>query len=228
MPQKDHLKLLVDVGELHALLSGSGDFHTFLQRVVSLVADHMATSVVSIYLFHEIEEELVLEATHGLAESAAGQVRLGLGEGLVGLALKELRPIVEAQASTNPNFKHFPSINEERYESFLAVPIRRGISRIGVLVAQREERAPFTRADTSALRATASQLATAIENGRALIDLQAQRVSPGKKSRSVDLPSFIRGKGASDASAQAPAAVLQPEQARTKAVAETASYTLED
>ena len=61
-------------------------------------------------------------------------LRTGLGEGLVGRALKELRPLCVADASKQPGYRFFEELHEEPFESFLAVPIRRGITRIGMMV----------------------------------------------------------------------------------------------
>jgi phosphotransferase system, enzyme I, PtsP len=121
--RKDHLGLLIDVGELSALLAGSNDFRTFLQQVVEMVARHLRADVASIYLYDDETEALRLEATHGLAPEAVGRVEMKLGEGLVGAAIKELRPLCEHNASANPKFKPFPGIGEERYESFLAAEV---------------------------------------------------------------------------------------------------------
>ena len=61
---------------------------------------------VPIYLYDDDNEELILRATLGLAKSSIGKVRMKIGEGITGTAMKELRPIREARATTNPAFKH--------------------------------------------------------------------------------------------------------------------------
>jgi len=55
-----------------------------------------------------------------------------------GLAVKELRPICEREASRNAGFKHFPGIGEEGFESFLVVPILRGQTRIEIAKLHRD------------------------------------------------------------------------------------------
>lgn len=202
-----HLTLLCDIGELGALLAGSSDVETFLQKIVSMVATHLQTDVCSIYLYDESASELVLKATHGLNQSSIGHVRLKLGDGLVGQSLKELRPILEGKASENPNFKYFEETGEERFNSFLATPILRGIEKIGVLVIQKEQPESFTEFDAIALRATAAQLAGAIENARVLIDLNTDR-TPQSKTTSDRPHLLIRGQSASEGSALAPITVL--------------------
>ena len=181
---KDHLGLLCDVGELSALLSGSANIESFLREIVALVAKHLEANVCSIYLYDEDAEELVLRANVGLKPDSVGNVRLKVGEGLTGLALQQLRPIIENKASQNPHYKYFPDIDEEAFESFLAVPIQKGIERIGAVVVQRAEDHPFDDNDVMALRATASQLAGAIENAKLLMQV-------GEEHEDVNVPELL-------------------------------------
>jgi len=167
--RKDNVDLICSIGELAGLFEKSQSLEDFLQTVVSIVAHHMRAAVCSVYLYEEETQELVLTATQGL--KLDNQVRLKLGEGLTGTALKELRPIREGSGSKNPNFKFIPGISEEKYQAFLAVPILRGLSRVGVLVLQDPVMDYFEENDTKALQAIAAQLATTIENAKLLIAL---------------------------------------------------------
>jgi len=191
----DHLGLLCDVGELSALLAGKADIGTFLDRTVRVVADRLAADVCSVYLYEDDDDELVLTATIGLNPEAVGRVRLKRGEGLVGACLKELRPICSECASRNPNYRRFPEAEEDSYQAFLAVPILRGLERVGVLVCQRTADRPFVENDVAALRAIASQLAGMIENARVIMSAH----HAGERDRDADRsgPRVIRGQPAS-------------------------------
>ncbi|MFT5126547.1 MAG: phosphotransferase system enzyme I (PtsP), partial [Rhodothermales bacterium] len=167
----DRLGMLCDIGELHAVLAGSANIDAFLQQLVATVSRHMQVDVCSIYLFDDKTRILTLAATYGLNPNLAGELKLGPGEGLVGTALQEARAIIVGKASGAPNFKYIPGLDEERFESFLAVPIMRGIERVGVLVVQREQQDRFGNSDILALRAVTSQLAGAVENARIFVDL---------------------------------------------------------
>jgi len=208
----DHMQLIYDIGELSGIFTTSTSIETILQRIVVLVAGHMRTDVCSIYLFDEAAEELVLKATKGLHPDSVDRVRLKLGEGIAGFALQEGQPICERKASMHPQFKFFPGIYEERYEAFLAVPMLRGIARIGVLVVQRELQNSFRKQDVMALRAVASQLCTIIENARLLMQLEQRREEHGAPVVPGDLK-FIKGKAASEGFAYAEASVLDNEHA---------------
>ncbi len=157
------------------MLAGSANIEAFLQRIVEMVAEHVDAAVCSIYIYEDDSEELVLKATTGLNPSSIGQVRLHPGEGLVGHAFKDQEPICEPAASQSPRYKHFTDINEEPFDAFLAVPIIRGIEKVGVLVVRRESGNDFTGNDVMAMRATASQLASHIENARILMALRGRR-----------------------------------------------------
>ncbi|MDA3874894.1 MAG: GAF domain-containing protein, partial [Kiritimatiellae bacterium] len=169
---KDNVDLICDISELAGLFEKSQSLSDFLQSAVSIVAFPRRAAVCSIYLYEEKSEMLTLAATQGLNADAVGKVSLKLGEGIVGTAMKELRPICEGHGSLNPHFKRIDGIFEENYEAFLAVPILlRGVMRVGVLVTQDPQPNYFHENDTNALKAISSQLAVVIENAKLLMSL---------------------------------------------------------
>ncbi|MBW2602751.1 MAG: phosphoenolpyruvate--protein phosphotransferase [Deltaproteobacteria bacterium] len=205
---RDHLNLLCDIGELANLIIGSTDIEGFLQQAVEMVASHLDADVGSIYLYDDAARDLVLKATVGLNPSAVGRVRMKFGEGLVGKTLESLRPICEKRASRNPGFKYFEETDEDRFESFLAVPIHRGNEKIGVLVVQHEHPGYFDDIDVMAMRAIASQLTGAIENARLMIG-QDRKTVPFREDDLLERLRFIKGKTASGGFAHAPVTVLK-------------------
>lgn len=170
--KRNHTQLICNIGELVGLFVDTTSLEAFLQKIVEMVSEHMGSEVCSIYLFYDETEELVLKATRGLKPGAIGKVRLKLGEGLTGIAMKEMRPICERNASQAAGYRYFSEIGEEAYESFLAVPIARGQTRIGALVIQNKRKDYFDAEDVQAVRAIASQLANTIEMAKVLISLE--------------------------------------------------------
>lgn len=166
--KKRNVELVCDMAELISQSEDSQDRRAILQRVVTSVAQHMRADVCSIYIYNEENEELVLRATEGLCPEAIGKVKLKLGEGITGCAVRDLCPICAGEASKSDSYKFFPGINEEKYESFLVVPIFLGMRRIGALVVQSHETNCFSPNDVKALRAIVAQLATMIENAQLL------------------------------------------------------------
>jgi phosphotransferase system, enzyme I, PtsP len=200
MPERniaEHLKLMADIGEVTALLAESPDLQGFLDRAVVMVSDHLRAEVCSIYLYDERSHLLSLSATRGLSVDAVGSIQLKVGEGLVGKALKELRPICVAHASRTPDYRFFPEVGEEAYEALLAVPILRGIEKIGVLVVQRDETNGFTDTEVIAMRALTAQLATAIETARAFLQIAQPEVPESLAPLGDDAELFVPGRSAS-------------------------------
>ena len=95
----DSEQLLYDISELNHLFRDSASIETLLDKAVEMVAQRTGSAVCSIYLYDPQEQELVLRATKGLNPESVGRVRLKLGQGLTGLALKEMRPVCETDAS---------------------------------------------------------------------------------------------------------------------------------
>ena len=193
----DQIKLLCDIGELNHLFRDSVSVENILHRIVELVSLHIKSDVCSIWLYDEDVDELVLRATKGLNQEAVDHVKMKLGEGIAGTALKELRSITTTKASTHPDCKLFIGTGEEQFDNFMAVPISRGITRIGVLVLRRMKRKKFVNEDILACKAVGSQLANIIENARFLMSMHSPQE---KKTQTLpdSEPIFIRGKSASD------------------------------
>jgi len=227
--KRDHTKLICGISELNSLFEDAPSLETFLQKIVDMIADHMHSEVCSIYLYYEDRGELVLTATYGLHPDSIGKVTMKLGEGLTGLALKELRPICESSAQDNPNFKYFPGIGEERFESFLAVPIIRGQTKIGVMVTQNLKKNYFTSEDVSVCRAITSQLANTIETTKLLMMLREVQQGKVETPKVQDLK-FIKGRVGSEGFAFCEAVVLDVESFRRLSEARNFSirYTVED
>lgn len=170
--KKNHFNLLCDIGEVASLLSETSEIQNYLSQTVDLVARHLDADVCSIYLYEDKENELVLRATKGLNPGAVGLVRMKPGEGLVGTAFESFEVVCEGNAQQNPKFKYFIEADEDAYHSFICVPIRRGVEKIGALTVQRREYDWFDDFDVRALKAAASQLAGSLENIRLLIEIR--------------------------------------------------------
>jgi phosphotransferase system, enzyme I, PtsP len=204
--EKDNIDLVCSIGELSSLFTKTTNVSGFLQEVVNLVADHMNTDVCSVLLFEESSGELVLRATKGLNPDFINKTRLKAGEGLSGKVLQELKPICEGNAFDNPEYKIVPGLEEENYHSFLAVPIRRGLTPIGVLSVHDRQKNYFDERDIKALRAIASQLAATLENIEILMEIHKDT----RKEEIIDKNklTFIKGKAASGGIAEGSAYIL--------------------
>jgi phosphotransferase system enzyme I (PtsP) len=219
---------LYDINDLGHLFRESVSIETLLDKAVEMVAARTKSAVCSIYLYDPAEQMLVLQATKGLNPQSVGNVRLKIGEGLAGLALQQMQPICEKDASRNPHYRFFPGIQEELYEAFLALPIARGISKIGVLVLQRSTGESFAEADITALQTVAAQLGNIIENAQFLLRMHEQHERV-EHATPTELK-FVKGKSAAGGFAYAPAMVIDKQKSLAHLLRRDFStpYTLKD
>ncbi len=199
--------LVCDVAELISVFDAEKKDRNILQRVVATVAWHMRAAVCSIYVYDEEQRVLTLRVTHGLRPDAVGKVKLALGEGITGQAVQDLRPICVGEASKSSWYRHFPGIEEEKYEAFLAVPILRGMRRIGALVVQDGVPDYFKANDIKALRSIATQLAAVIENAQLLGEAH-EEVGSGTVRKPIAKKSILHGRSASPGTARGRALAL--------------------
>lgn len=152
--------------DLSTIRSTDGDPAKVLARLVSLIHERLEVDVCSVYLLEPDRTTLVLAATVGLSSSGIGKVRMQIDQGLVGIAAEQLSPCAVQEASTHPRYKLFPELGEERFHSFLGVPVLdRGLLQ-GVLTVQTREPRLFSEAEVAATAAAAEQLAPVIGEAR--------------------------------------------------------------
>jgi phosphotransferase system enzyme I (PtsP) len=137
-----HLTILEDIS---TLISHSRDLQQTLNSIVATVSERMGTEVCSIYILDRQNKRLTLRATMGLDEESVGKVSMGTGEGLTGLVIEKMKPVMVVDALKHPRYKYFPETHEERFHSFLGVPLIDKKLPLGVLVVQTSRRREFSR-----------------------------------------------------------------------------------
>ncbi len=147
-------------------VNAARDMKTALAIIVSRVKQAMGTQVCSVYLRNP-SGDYVLMATDGLNANAVGKVRLRPGEGLVGRVVMREEPVNLEHAETHPSYQYFPETGEERFSSFLGVPIIHHRKVLGVLVVQQVEQRRFDEGDEAFLVTMSAQLAGVIAHAEA-------------------------------------------------------------
>jgi len=164
MPERTETESRKLLRRLQASLAEAGAGQERLDRITHLIADSMGTEVCSIYLLRD-SDTVELCATEGLAPEAVHVTRMRLGEGLVGRVARDARPINTPNAPAARGFRYMPETGEERYSSFLGVPIQRLGERLGVLVVQSKEARSYSEDELYALEVVAMVLAEMTELG---------------------------------------------------------------
>ncbi len=133
-----------------------------LELIVSRVKKAMEVDVCSVFLTDEESGVHTLMATDGLNTDAIGKVRLASNDGLVGFVSQRQELVNLNAAAEHPKFRYFPETGEERYNSFLGVPIIHYRRELGILVVQHLEARRFSNDESAFLITIAAQLAGAI------------------------------------------------------------------
>src|SRR6266436_5168877 len=162
---KDRLALIEHLSAIGG--EHSEDLRETLNEVVSAIAAGMEAEVSSLYLFDPQRERVVLRATIGLDRESVGKVSMRISEGLVGLVLEKDEPVYVPDAISHPRYKYFPETGEERFHTFLGVPVHDGRKKpLGVLVAQTLERRKFNKSEIRLLSTAANQVAQILSHFR--------------------------------------------------------------
>ncbi len=150
------ISIIEDVGRIIAGSSGPAET---LREIVSLVAGKFCVDVCSIYVFDEERKCLSLVATFGLSEEMVGKIYMRLNEGLTGLVIEEMRPVFVKNPARHPRYKYFEGSGEERYHSFLGLPLVYHGEALGVLVIQTVDETAIGESDIPIFSMISSQIA---------------------------------------------------------------------
>lgn len=163
-------------------VSAARNLQTALSIIVRRVRKAMNTDVCSVYLFDPQRGRYVLMNTLGLNAAAIGQVSLAPSEGLVGYVGQREEPLNLDDAPLHPRYRYLPETGEEKFCSFLGVPIIHQRHALGVLVVQHKIKRRFDEGEEAFLVTIAAQLAAVLahaqSNGSAFL-------LPGGKFNSV-------------------------------------------
>jgi phosphotransferase system enzyme I (PtsP) len=166
-------------------VNSARDLQEALDVIVLRVQKAMETEVCSVYLLDPATNRYILMATEGLYPQAVGQVSLGYSEGLIGLVGSREEPINLEDAPSHPRYRYFPETGEERFRSFLGVPIIHHRRVLGVLVVQqRESFRCFNEGEESFLVTISAQLAGVIAHSEATGAISALSLT-GEEAKDV-------------------------------------------
>jgi len=183
MPRKPGSKIgVTTLEDISALILQSHDLDETLRNIVTLVARRMHTDVCSIYLLDSDNETLRLQASKGLSRKAVGKVTLRIGEGLTGMAAQKRHAIAIEEPQEHPSYRYFKETGEERFHSFLGIPLFDRNNHLGVIVLQTKTPRQFNKEEISALSTIAFQVTSIVINARLLDSIrihqeEGQRVS---------------------------------------------------
>jgi GAF domain-containing protein len=148
------------------VVASSPDLDRVLEGVVDLLTE--ATDCHACFVYLRDGERLRLRAASRVYAHLVGRVDMGVDEGLAGWVARNGTPeFIRDDAMSDPRMRYVPEIEEERFQSMVAVPIpARSGPALGTVVLHTEAPREFDEGVLTFLVHTASLVAGAIENAR--------------------------------------------------------------
>jgi len=149
------------------IIGSTLDLRTMLQEIVGLVSGVTRADACFIYLHEPAQDSLVLSASKTPHPGEIGQIRLKMGEGLTGWVAEHKKPLaLPEKAHEDHRFKFFQNLPEDKFESFLSVPILIKDAVVGVINVQHRKAHTHAERTQKLLTTIARQVGGALENAR--------------------------------------------------------------
>lgn len=152
-----------------------------LAHIVTRLSEELQVDVCSLYIAMD-DNQLELAATHGLSQSAIG-IHMSFSQGLTGKVARTRHSLSVKKPSEHPDYYHINASGEEKYQSYLGIPLLRNDLLMGVLVVQTVRPKMFFMSEISALydagRRMMDQLGSAQAGESSRANYQAAQVAAG-------------------------------------------------
>jgi phosphotransferase system enzyme I (PtsP) len=184
-------KLLTILKHISEIIADGSRDRAILQDIVEFLSESLNVEVCSIYIYDKSSDELVLNATCGLALDSVGNVRMHSGEGLTGYSFAQQKILNIKNPEKHPNFVYFDNSGEDIYHSFLSVPLIAGGIPVGILVIQRKTPEEFSGIIVDMAKSLSSQLAHLIINVHLIKELSDEQLSDSGSQKNSKLTTQV-------------------------------------
>ena len=141
-----------------------------LRLIVIVTAQMMKSKICSLMLVDEKKGEISIRATQSMSEEYNKKPPLKIGEGVVGMAVLDKKPITIMDVTAKDSgYKYRDIAAKAGLKSFLCVPMIVKGKVIGVIDCYTQKPHKFTDTEINILTAVANQAAVAIENTELLV-----------------------------------------------------------
>jgi len=151
---------LTTLVEINHEITSILDLDELLRKIAELTQRIVPYQIFAIFLSDEENQELYYRFAIGHDKEVVRTLRLPIGEGIIGTAAKERKPVVVDDVRTDPRY----IVAVEAARSELAIPLISKNRVVGVLDIESPEVGYFREEQVRLLNLLASQIAIAIEN----------------------------------------------------------------
>jgi len=140
-----------------------------LKLIVSLTANVMKAKICTLWLLDEKTNELKVRATQAMSRDYLKARSIKVGEGILGMVVKEKRPVAIEDVNKSDQYKEKALAQKEGLVSMLSVPMLVKDRVIGVINCYTTTVRKFTKSEIELLSTVANQAAVAIENTELMV-----------------------------------------------------------
>ena len=176
--KREKISILEDIGKI---LTDSTNPEVTFNNLIELIAKKWKIDVCSVYRFDSKLKILTLIATTGLSKDQINKIQMSVDEGLTGLVMEKMEPVFVVEPSKHKRFKYFEKSGEEKYQTFLGVPLVYMNKILGVMVIQTIKKDALSKSDISLLSSLAIQISGTIAYSGLLEKLSKEREAKSSK-----------------------------------------------
>jgi uroporphyrinogen-III synthase len=146
-------------------ISSAAPLQNVLNDVVEFAAAVVRCDSCMVYVLEN--EDLVLRASMNPHPEVVNRLKMKLGQGITGWVAQHLEPVIVARgAYEDTRFKLFNELPEDRFESFLSIPVVSGGRLVGVINVQNRAQHSFSKREISLIATLGFLVGAEIERAR--------------------------------------------------------------
>lgn len=168
--------------ELGSRIAAANPLREVLDRVIEFASTVVKSD--SCFVFVLEDDELVLRASKNPHPNEVDRLTLRVGEGITGWVAEHRQPVAIARnAFQDPRFQFFNELPEDRFESFLSVPVLCRGRLVGVINLQNREPHSYSKLEIRLISAIGFLVGAEIEMAR--LEEKSSQLSAELESRKV-------------------------------------------
>lgn len=180
--QKENEPALSILHEIGSRMAAASPLREVLDRIIDFACS--VARFDSCFIFVLEEDELLLRASKNPHPDEVGHLSLRLGEGITGWVAKHHQPVAIARnAFHDPRFQFFNELPEDRYESFLSVPLLSRGRTVGVINLQNRDPHTYSKTEIRLISTIGFLVGAEIEMAR--LEEKSSQLSEELETRKV-------------------------------------------